>query len=233
MNLNEKKILEVGLTQGLAAWYPLLNDTNDYAGGNHGVNSGAFGELRGFSFDGVDDIIISKDNTFSIWNNISVFAWVKPSAEIGSMNIVGKRMPDNTGWIIHNGTPNILRTYVHTNGAWSQVDTVDVYVIGQWVHVGFIYNGSTLQNWVNGVASDSIAVSGSITQTESPIAIGGWSSDPPTQYWPGVIDDVRVYNRALSTAEVGHLYDQKATSINRVMRHSKSDILLTGQFREI
>ena len=62
------------------------------------------------------------------------------------------------------------------------------------------YDGATLRLYVNGVQVSSVARTGSIATSANPLQIGGDSIYG--QYFQGLIDEVRVYNRALSQAEI-------------------------------
>ena len=69
-----------------------------------------------------------------------------------------------------------------------------------WSHVATTYDGATLRLFVNGAQVASRAATGSITVSSGALRIGGnaiWS-----EYFKGLIDEVRVYNRALSVVEL-------------------------------
>ena len=72
--------------------------------------------------------------------------------------------------------------------------------LNSWTHIAATYDGTTLRVYANGVQQASKAVSGAITTANGALRIGGdavWG-----EYFAGLIDDVRVYNRALSTNEL-------------------------------
>ena len=69
-----------------------------------------------------------------------------------------------------------------------------------WTHVAGTYDGTTLRLYVNGVQVGSQAKTGSMPVSANPLQIGGDSIYG--QYFPGSIDEVRVYNRALSATEI-------------------------------
>jgi len=73
----------------------------------------------------------------------------------------------------------------------------------EWCHIACSYDGTTLKCYLNGVETDSAAMSPLLAVgQDSPVLIGsdGWGSD-----WTGAIDDVRLYDHALSGAEIGKL----------------------------
>jgi hypothetical protein len=67
------------------------------------------------------------------------------------------------------------------------------------VHLAATYDGTTQRLYVNGVQVSSRAQTGAILVTGSPLRIGGNSF---AEYFRGIIDEVRIYNRALSAAEI-------------------------------
>jgi hypothetical protein len=69
-----------------------------------------------------------------------------------------------------------------------------------WSHLASTYNGSTLRLYVNGVLVSSTAMSGSLAASSGVLRIGGNGVWP--EWFAGLIDEVRVYNRALSAAEI-------------------------------
>jgi len=69
-----------------------------------------------------------------------------------------------------------------------------------WTHLAVTYGNSTLRLYVNGVLASSVAYTGSIATSTYPLQVGGDSIYG--QYFQGLIDEVRVYNRALSQSEI-------------------------------
>lgn len=74
--------------------------------------------------------------------------------------------------------------------------------LGRWAHLAATYDGSALRIYVNGVLSGSAPAQGSLAPTTGPLRIGG--NQRFGEFFNGAIDDVRVYNRALSSADLRH-----------------------------
>jgi hypothetical protein len=71
----------------------------------------------------------------------------------------------------------------------------------QWSHVAVTYNGSSMQLYVNGSAVGSpTTISGTINSGSNTLWIGG--NNAAGEYFQGRIDEMRIYNRALSSSEV-------------------------------
>ena len=75
-----------------------------------------------------------------------------------------------------------------------------VLPVNAWTHLAATYDGTTMRLYVNGVQVASRPQTGNIATSTNPLQIGGDSIYG--QYWSGRIDEVRVYNRALSAAEI-------------------------------
>jgi hypothetical protein len=80
-----------------------------------------------------------------------------------------------------------------------------------WTHVAATYDGSRLVIFINGVRSGSMAVTGDLCKNDQPLAVG--AKNAPAKgileaYWDGRLDDIRVFNRALSADRIARLARQ-------------------------
>jgi hypothetical protein len=92
-----------------------------------------------------------------------------------------------------------------TSAAWKYLDSSVVLPTDTWIHVASTYNGSTLTVWVDGTRVGSRAVSGRTCRNNRPLAVGAKNypaAGPPEAFWDGQLDDVRIYRRALTAAEI-------------------------------
>ena len=76
----------------------------------------------------------------------------------------------------------------------------------QWHHVAGVYDGEELRLYVDGQLDASVGTSGLINVNEHPVYIGE-NAEHPGREWNGLIDDVRLYNYALSETEIQTLHD--------------------------
>jgi hypothetical protein len=91
------------------------------------------------------------------------------------------------------------------NPNWHYVDSSRTIPAQTWVHVASTYNGSTLRIYVNGVLDRSLSVSGRTCASAEPLTIGAknkTSAGTVEAYFDGRIDDFRVYDRALTAAQI-------------------------------
>ncbi len=162
------------------------------------------------SFDGTNDYVSVSSSLNS--NYKSVFLWVNPSAWsaqwtclINNQNLAAPYESfDIRKKSAGAGAPTLEMTIV-VGGLNFQVDAGSL-VTNTWQHVGFTYDGETLISYYNGaqVATDT-SPSGTIDNSSSNINIGQ-NTNYAGRNFTGLIDDVRIYNRALSSGDVSELY---------------------------
>ena len=83
-----------------------------------------------------------------------------------------------------------------------------------WTHLALTYNGSTLTLYRNGVAVATSNVSGTLSPTTGTLQIGGSQYG---EYFKGLIDEVRIYNRALSATEIQTIYQQDSAATSQTV----------------
>jgi prepilin-type N-terminal cleavage/methylation domain-containing protein len=164
------------------------------------------------SFDGSDDWVrVSNSTSLDINKNISVFAWVNRSRIVDWERVVGKFYwsGESTGsWDLNLGQGYLVCEF-NINGNWiyASAPAGTNNATGTWYFVGCVYDGSRLYNYVNGELKATSMASGNITTTTYPLAIGTTSNGTDIQnVIQGIIDEVRIYNRALSDSEIKVLY---------------------------
>jgi hypothetical protein len=78
-----------------------------------------------------------------------------------------------------------------------------------WTHVVFNRSGTTFKIYINGTESVSATVSGNSITNSMPMHIGAFKqtlAGSVSNFWPGKIDEVRIYNRALTATEIAQIY---------------------------
>ena len=194
---------------------------NDSSGnGNNGtlVNGPIWtpGEIAGaLSFDGVDDYVSFASQAQS---TISISAWVYAQATPGN---VFPRIIDMPGYVLFLAEPSnpksnpaslgFLSRRSDGDGEWDTPANSMAY--NSWNHVAVVYDSSSTSNnadlYINGVKQTISKINpprGTQTSNEGEGIIG--NHIPLNRGWDGLIDELRIYNRALSAAEIVSLYDQ-------------------------
>lgn len=192
----------------------------DSIGGLHGTVTGTLNAVAGKNGGGIlfnaDNEFISGMGTLAALNNQTTFtisAWIKRNS-VGSTVMVGSYVANTSGAYINTWNDGMMYFGVG-NTATGATDDEAYYPLNNtsWHLMTLVYNGSLatnsnrLRTYVDGVAVTPNGYSGTIPATSvatQPFAIGHVIG---TGYYSrGTIDDVRIYNRALSAAEVAALY---------------------------
>ena len=181
-----------------------LNNGTAMAGVSYSV--GKVGQT--FSFNGAANSYVSIPDSANlrIRSALTVEAWIKvDSFDAEHATIIAKgdyswRLQRNfSGNSILFGTNNAGPTSWHDLRGSRNVND------GLWHHVAGVYDGSTKYIYVDGVLDVSVPYTGLIDETDSPVWIGN-NSDIPSRLWDGQIDEVGVYDRALTADEIAAIY---------------------------
>jgi hypothetical protein len=135
--------------------------------------------------------------------------WIKPeSFPAGHMMAMSK---DNGGAtaqmrVITSGSSAYVRFALAGLTTNILVDSAVVLQTGKWYHCVGVYDSDAtkLKIWLNGVKKE-VTASGSHTDTNADFHISGWDN-AATEYFDGIIDDVAIWDRALTDQEVFNLY---------------------------
>jgi hypothetical protein len=193
------------LTNGLVAFYPFNGNANDESGnGNNGTVNGATlttdrnGNVnKAYSFDGVNDNIITNNITFSNGGDYTISLWV--NLALGYQNGFPQHYLLSNA-ILNNGTYLNADTNEHQFSCNSLFSNIS---IGNWHHYVALKSGSTFTLFIDEVNIGSNDNCNRLFINGNPIFLG--STDINTEYLKGKLDDIRIYNRALSASEVSYL----------------------------
>jgi hypothetical protein len=219
----------------LVGWWRMNGDLTDSSGnGNDGTNHGATytasGKLGGaYSFDGDDNYVSTDYNeevkTLSFWMKTNDFDTLK-----GQFGQRYDSAEESGNWQMHwddEGSHNKLRIYAYSDtsmSGWStsanggttyggEFVTTTTFETDTWYHVVVTSSGTLLQYYVNGAYDNQKAnnfVLGGLSNDDD-LIIGGSFGNENLYPFNGLIDDVMIFNRALSADEIASLYDASAS----------------------
>ncbi|MCH2123094.1 MAG: hypothetical protein MK136_17860, partial [Pirellulaceae bacterium] len=212
-----KATLTNGLKNGLIAYYPFNGNAKDESGnGNHGKVEGPrlsvdrFGQQDAcYAFDGRDDRILAgstdwpggnRDRTVSVWFKAEPVS--TPFANLFSMgdgNQAGRRFS-----LVLTPSPNRL----YFSGQYRDQGFEAVYAYQVWNHAVLLLRGGVTETYINGNHVNSFRPRPPLdTDGKLAFVIGAGTVTRNDEFFPGSLDDVRVYNRALAADEVKALYE--------------------------
>ena len=175
--------------------------------GQTGVISAATREAAGkygkaLSFNGYNSWVTVGHNAAQVLSRgMTLEAWVRPASLSGWRSVLMKEQPGGPVYELYANTSDL---FAAAGGVYTDAESFVVsptqLTIGIWTHLATTYDGEAMRLYVNGVEVASFAQSGPIKASASALRIGGnnvWG-----EFFDGLIDEVRVYNRALSAAEI-------------------------------
>lgn len=221
---------------GLVGWWPMdssfaTDKIYDRSGrGNHGgfFNSATSSALvtgkigQALSFDGSTNYVkVNDSSNLRATAAVTVSAWIYPTNSSVRGDIINK-WGNQDAYLLRYGASDCSSGSSDqklcfaidedgSEGAITQASSAATIPINTWTHVAGVFNGTSIKVYINGVENGSTSfASKSIFAGTSPLSIGAVNTDSsPTLFFPGRIDDVRVYNRALSASEVAQLYNSR------------------------
>ncbi len=222
------------LRQGLVgAWCPSLGASGlsliDRSGrNNHGTltnmggqdNWRASGSGVALNLDGTNDHVVVPGQVPTL--SIAVSAWVYLRSQPSGGNLAGifSRWGNNAAFdstdafTINVGNSQGFRFFL--GGVNAGVTTgASAVTLSVWTHLSATYNGSTISIFVNGTSRGSTAASGSITAATVEMRIGrDVSAAAIDRNLDGLVDDVRLYSRALTPAEISLLASRRGIGLS-------------------
>jgi len=223
--------------ENLWAYFPFSGNTYEVAGSSlSGTKQGAVLtndrneiENNAYYFDGINDYIKYGDNfdvgesdfTISTWTKVSEFKGLKPNTSTRGAYIVNKGLtiygsPSRSGYgliALSKDSVNEFGFYVGGNDQVFRTTGQNNFVANQWYHVVGVKKNDNISLYVDGVKISVDTVPSQLnTNNNIPFSIGthdklGYDAEG-TSYFEGSIDEVKIYNRALTDEEVLELYNQ-------------------------
>jgi hypothetical protein len=143
--------------------------------------------------------------------NFTYMAWIKLTSNPGgAANIVGLANGGGGGnsWEILAVTPSPSQINYRFNNSSGSLNALGGTTLNnnQWYHLAVSVNGTSITIYLNGISDGSGVGYASFLQTPTAGSFGTFPGQA-VQNFPGLIDDVRIYNRALSASEIQALYN--------------------------
>ncbi len=186
---------------------PYANDGT--LGGDPASVEGKFGGA--LMFDAVDDqVVVPTNETLDIEDEITMMTWINPGPNLTAdwRTIIGKSPTSVLGnatfsYDIRTDNSGLLRFSLNIGG-WQYIFG-PMPVEGTWYHIAGTYDGQEMVFYVDGEPVGTTQTSGKINVTPDPVCVGNIvnaAGGGSNEYWSGIIDEVRIWNRALSEEEV-------------------------------
>ncbi|MBM1105637.1 DUF4038 domain-containing protein [Aurantibacter crassamenti] len=174
-----------------------VNFTNDSTNGQIG---------DALSFDGFNDHITLPNIDDGMQTGFSVSAWINPSNTNGYQGITGTNSSQGFMTFVHNGK---LGFALKTNTG-RKLMSHGTIVASQWQHIAVTYDGNTMSWFVNGLPVGTLNHTGTLLdQNTGYIGYSGYAQE----YFNGKLDDVRIFESALSNNQINDIYSESLTPL--------------------
>ena len=175
--------------------------------GNHGtikeavrITAGRYG--KALKFDGVNDwVTVNNSASLGLSTSMTLEAWVYQQSSM-SNTIMVKEGAGFAPYEFYSSEDLDLPVSYINDGSYRSVFGTNPVPLNQWTHLVSTYDGQYQRLYVNGVEVAKSARNSLIQQSSGVLRIGGnslWG-----EFFQGYIDEVRIYNRALTVAEVNN-----------------------------
>ncbi len=199
------------------AYYPFNGNADDQSGlGNHGAVSGAslvadrFGNsASAYYFNGsTDNIRVPFSASLNFQDAITVSFWMNPADLPARESYPLSHGSWENRWKISISPDKTIRWTVKSTTDVKDLDSKTTVATGTWYHVVGIYDGANFDLYLDGALSAHSTFSGSILTTSIDFMIGQERPNVTGHSFNGVLDDIRIYNYALTAYEILNLYDE-------------------------
>ena len=204
-------------TNGLVGWWPFNGNANDESGnGNNGTVNGATltmdrnGQVnKAYSFNN-SSILVPNSNSLQINNQFTLSIWINANSFPSPVSTIFSKGPDLTPftWIFYINTSGFGGISVQDNivGGGCGTGNTIAYSTNNWINLTSVIDGNTSKFYVNGVLDNTMNCSSSIYQNAYDVCFGKMNHPTFHYYWDGKLDDIGIWNRALSQQEITALY---------------------------
>ena len=169
---------------------------------------------QALSLDGSSDYaVVPDDATLDLTDGMTLAAWIKPEAT-GTQQIINK-VDGSSGFelFLSSNSPDYVNVQLNGSATYKINSTSMFPTDGTtWMHVAATYDGLDLKLFINGLQEGpTISGQGSINTNSADVGIG--ADDSGNEKFQGALDDVRIYNRALSNSEIQDLATAPNTNV--------------------
>lgn len=222
-------------SNGLVGWWPFDGNADDLSSNqNNGTVYGCsstpdrFGvDDNAFSFNGSSDYIEVQDDVTLDVQNVTISAWYNAinyglPSQLEQGHIVSKREP--SGWgssfqlaLISINDNGIWATYTLGANAWVDYSPL---LISEWIHVVYTHDNDSAKLFIDGVKVNSVYASGGLTTNSLPMWFGARpNAGGNSSFLQGSLDDIGIWNRALTQSEITSLYQSEEADYGLVAHY--------------
>ncbi|MSR78390.1 MAG: LamG domain-containing protein, partial [Candidatus Omnitrophica bacterium] len=233
--LNPTNRLPLPFSNGLVSRWKFEGDATDAFGSNPGSLSGGNSYGAGYFGQGVTSngtssahVDVADSASTHITGAITVSAWYKATSFVSFAGIIQKFPETNNGGgfvlgFAHVSQGGIFRFDVSDGATNSIALSTSAAPIGSWHHVAVTYDQINAKYYMDGILDSTTAMTRTLAASTKVMQIAG--SGATTAYWNGSVDDVTLWDRALSASEIASLVFTKNVPISTELSGLQSGLV--------
>jgi hypothetical protein len=207
---------------GMVSWWPGDGNAMDIANGNHGtLQNGATSApgrvAQAFALDGVDDYIQFGDILDGLNGGFTLDAWIQTTSTVGNKAIIAKHWTTGGSWAIRTNEfdpRKVDLTVCSPDCATLAADAVQLVSTsnindGAWHFIAATFDGTTQRLYIDGALEASGTNTNPAWTDNHHFCIGSFCDPGGNSFltFGGLIDEVEIYNRALSASEIAAIFN--------------------------
>ncbi len=227
----------------LIAYYPYTGNTNDVSGNQlHGQAIGAIltndkngKQQSAYYFNGgAQHIQVLNNPLLNFQEGITVSAWFKANALPEKETFLLSHGSWQNRWKLSITPEKYIRWTVNTLSSISDLDDSAILYADRFYHITATYDGVLLALYLNGELHTYKLLSGQIRTTTLPFLMGQMLPTQPEYNFKGVLDEVKIYDYALTPAVIKTNYTKEVTSVkNPIFLQTPSLILFPNPVSDV
>ncbi len=164
---------------------------------------GAFGSALRFD-EALEYVLVPHDDALNFTDAVTFAMFFNPDDVLASRRLMVK---NNSIFVIFDfGAAGSIDFLVKPNNDFVESTTAE-WTVGTWYHFAGTFDGDTLRVYVDGELEGETDIGVDIAPSDLDLWIGADDNGRPTDSFPGVLDEVRLYDRALTQGEIGELLE--------------------------
>jgi len=201
------------LPDGLIAYYPFDGNANAKIGTLNGTVSGATLSTgrnnesnTAYSFDGVDDYIEIGSGMLSGDGEFSILIWINTSSPSGRILTQRDRSGYNGEYMVDLLSDGKIKFSTYRDGYKWRVTSSSALNDGNWHHLAFVQQDNGGKMYLNGSLDQTDNSNGKVYLLSTNKTYLGKDGRNNSSFYTGKVDDLKIYNRALSASEIQTLF---------------------------
>ncbi|SNR72579.1 LamG-like jellyroll fold domain-containing protein, partial [Lutibacter flavus] len=172
-------------------------------------------DCNSLDFDGVNDFVTFKNN-YNLNSAFSIETWIKPNSVTGTKTIFSRKdIDDNSsGYQLSIVNGQVRFNWYYSAGSGSLTSASNLITVNRWYHVAVTFDGSTYKLYVDGIELGLVNNNNPPSLTSNNIeailgAMDQGSSGNPVNYYHGWVDELKIWNKALSVEHIRQMMNQE------------------------